>query len=340
MKYKIGLIGCGYVGKKRAGALENIAQAKLVRVADTNPARARELASKYKCEHGTDWKEVTRDNEINVVMVSTTNNMLAEITMDALKQGKHVLVEKPGARNPAELRKIIDVYEGMDKKFKIKVGFNHRFHPSISKAKEIIMNENIGDVMFIRARYGHGGRPGYEREWRARRDIAGGGEMLDQGSHIIDLSRHFLGDFQDVFGYCGTFFWDMEVEDNCFALLRTKKGQIAQLHASCTHWKNMFSFEIFCSTGQISIDGLQGSYGKETLTFFKMKPEMGVPDRFVFSWNGPDLSFEHEIKDFIRSIESNEEPNGNIYDAYECIKLVYRIYESGKRRDKKIKKIK
>lgn len=326
--YRVGIIGCGLIGNKRADALGRFPHSRLVKVADTNVGAAKSLSEKYKCAYTSDWRSVTRDKEINIVIVATPNNLHSEIAIDALKNGKHVLIEKPAGRNPGEVRKIIDAYEGLGKKYKVKVGFNHRFHPAFDKAKEIINGENIGEIMYIRARYGHGGRPGYDKEWRADKSISGGGEMLDQGSHIIDLSRYFMGDFKDVVGHCSTFFWNMKVEDNCFAIMKTGDGKVAQLHASCTQWKNMFSFEIFCKTGLIVIDGLGRSYGKETLTFYKMKPGMGPPDKKVFEWDEPDLSWEKEYGNFIEAIEKNHEPNGNIYDAYETIKIVYKLYES------------
>lgn len=328
MKYNVGIIGCGLMGNKRAESLKNFKNSKLIKTADLDEGKAKELADKHKCEYTSDWKEVVNDAGINLIIVSTTNDMLAEITTDALINKKHVLVEKPAARNPEEIKKVIEIYEKLGKKFKVKVGFNHRFHPSFEKAREIISGEDIGGIMFIRARYGHGGRLGYDREWRSKKEISGGGEMLDQGCHLVDLSRYFLGEFDEIIGYCNTFFWDMNVEDNCFALLKTKKGQIVQLHASCTQWKNIFSFEIFCKTGQINIDGLGRSYGKETLTFYKMKPEMGPPERFIYDWD-EDTSWEKEYKNFIESIENNREPSGNLYDAYESLKIIYKLYEDG-----------
>jgi len=324
-KYNVGIIGCGLIGNKRAKALEKFDDSKLVVVADVNLNKAKDLAGRYNCEYTDDWREVIKRKDVNLVIVATTNDMLAKITITAIKNNKHVLVEKPVGRNPKEVERVVKEYE-KNGKIKVKAGFNHRFHPAFEKAKEIIKNENIGDIMFIRARYGHGGRLGYEKEWRAKKEIAGGGEMLDQGSHIIDLSRYFMGDFQTAIGYCDTFFWNMQVEDNCFALLKTKKGQIAQLHASCTQWKNIFSMEIFCKTGQINIDGLGGSYGKETLTFYKMKPDMGIPDKTVYEWDAPDESWEKEYQNLIEAIEENEEPNGNLKDAQETIKRVYDIY--------------
>ncbi len=324
--YKVGIIGCGLISAKRADALKKFDNSQLAIVADVDAGRAEKLAADHGCTHTTDWRRVTSSKDVDIVIVSTTNNLLAPMTIDAIKHGKHVLVEKPAARNPEELEEVIKAYERKGD-VTVKVGFNHRFHPAFDKAREIIRTENIGDVMFLRARYGHGGRIGYDKEWRACREIAGGGELLDQGSHIIDLSRYFMGDFETAIGYCDTFYWDMEVEDNCFALLRTKTGQVAQLHASCTQWKNIFSMEIFCRTGQINIDGLGRSYGKETLTYYKMKPEMGPPDKYVYEWDGPDDSWEKEYRNLIESIEENKKPNGNLYDAYENLKIVSEIYK-------------
>jgi predicted dehydrogenase len=345
-RYNVGIIGCGLIGARRAEVLTKFPNSKLAMLADTDLERANKLAERYGCAFTADWKQLIRNKEIDLIIISTTNDVLAEITIDALKHGKHVLVEKPAGRNPAEIKKIIRAYEKQNQgkigpsQLRLKVGYNHRFHPSFEKAKELIAKENIGEIMFIRARYGHGGRLGYDKEWRSSKDKAGGGEMLDQGSHLVDLCRYFMGDFSSAIGYCSNFFWDMEVEDNCFALLKTKAGQVAQLHASCTQWKNIFSMEIFCKTGQLNIDGLGRSYGKETLTFYKMKPEMGIPDKQVFEWDNDD-SWEKEYQNLIDSIESGSEPNGSIYDAYETIRLIDDIYKwSQKNQQPKIRQAK
>src|SRR6185295_2401631 len=158
------------------------------------------------------------------------------------------------------------------------VGFNHRFHPALQKAREIVDTGALGPLMFIRGRYGHGGRTGYDREWRADPAISGGGELIDQGVHLIDLARWFLGEFPVVEGHAGTYFWDMAVDDNAFLSLRTKANQTAWLQASCTEWKNMFSFEIYGRDGKLQVDGLGGSYGVERLSYYKMLPKMGPPE--------------------------------------------------------------
>ncbi len=133
----------------------------------------------------------------------------------------------------------------------------------------MVLDGAVGELMYIRGRYGHGGRLGYAQEWRAQPEVSGGGELLDQGTHVIDLARWFLGDFSDVFGHVGTYFWDMPVEDNAFILMRSADAKVAWLHVSWSEWKNLFCFEIFGKSGKLQIDGLGGSYGTEVLTFYK-----------------------------------------------------------------------
>jgi predicted dehydrogenase len=319
----VGIVGAGLVGKKRAKSLEGL-DVRLVSVADVIEDRAKTLANKYNCSYTTTWKSLVKDDSIDIVIISTIHKFLAEIAIEAIKNNKHILIEKPAARNSKEIEEIMKAANGKD--IKIKVGYNHRFHPAIMKAKEIFDRGEIGPVMFIRGRYGHGGRKDYHKEWRAFKETAGGGELLDQGTHLIDLSRIFMGNFSSAIGYTKTFFWDMEVEDNCFALLKNEKGQIASLHASWTQWKNLFSFEIFGKIGQLNIDGLGGSYGTETLTFYKMKPEFGVPDKKVFEFPGEDLSWKLETKNLLDAIQKNTPINGTLEDAYEVMKTVEEIY--------------
>jgi predicted dehydrogenase len=314
----IGIVGCGLIGNKRARALGTH---RLRAVADVRIERARELAGQHpECEAFEDWRRVVEHPEIDLVIASTTNDQLAAVTIAAVQNGKHVLVEKPAARNSRELEAAIAAARGSGRL--VKVGFNLRFHPAIAKAKEIFDSGVCGPLMFLRARYGHGGRLGMEKEWRGRRDLAGGGEMLDQGIHLIDLSRWFAGDFTDITGHLARYFWDWEVEDNGFALLRTPSGVTAMLHASCTEWKNLFSMEIYGRTGKLQIDGLGGSYGIETLTHYRMLPQMGPPEVETWSWPGPDDSWSREMEYFVQCIETHAEPIGNLKDALAAMTIV------------------
>jgi predicted dehydrogenase len=188
----------------------------------------------------------------------------------------------------------------------------------------------LGDLMFLRARYGHGGRIGYDREWRAQPAMSGGGELIDQGVHLIDLARWFLGNFAKVDGYAHTYFWDMPVDDNAFMQLKTASQQVAFLHASCTEWKNTFSWELYGRQGKLQVDGLGGSYGVERLTHFHMLPQMGPPE--TTSWEFPmvDNSWEVEMLEFLEDIRLNRAPSPGLQDAIAALAMVDHIYrESG-----------
>jgi predicted dehydrogenase len=168
---------------------------------------------------------------------------------------------------------------------------------------------------------------GYEREWRADPSISGGGELLDQGVHLIDLARWFAGDFVEINGHTATYFWQMPVEDNGFLLLRTACGQTAWLHASCTEWKNLFSFEVFGRNGKLQIDGLGGSYGVERLCYYRVLPQMGPPETTIWEYPGEDNSWQAEFAHFRECISQGRSPSGELEDAQAALEIVERIYE-------------
>ena len=264
--------------------------------------------------------------EVDVVVVATLHDTLAAITLAAVKAGKHVLVEKPAARSTAELEPVMAAAKKHG--VKVHVGFNHRYHRALRKAKEIVDSGALGELMFIRARYGHGGRVGYDREWRADPALSGGGELIDQGSHLIDLSRWFLGDFPAVDGFAHTYFWNMPVDDNGFMILRTSKEQVAFLHVSCTEWKNLFSMEIYGKVGKLDISGLGGSYGLERLTFYKMLPEMGSPETTAWEYPMADDSWSLEFEEFYDEITTDRIPATSLKDAYETLVVIEKIYRA------------
>ena len=323
MTLGIGIIGCGLIGQKRAKALG--VGGRLVACADIDMSRARSLAGASGAKIFRDWSELISLTEVDMVVIATLHDSLAAITLAAIEAGKHVLVEKPAARSAEELEPLIAAAEKTG--IKVHVGFNHRYHRSLRKAKEIFDSGELGELMFIRARYGHGGRIGYDKEWRAKPELSGGGELIDQGPHLIDLSRWFLGDFCDVQGFAHTYYWDMPVDDNGFLILKTPKKQVAFLHASCTEWKNLFSMEIYGRVGKLDIFGLGGSYGVERLTHYKMLPEMGPPE--TTSWEYPmgDDSWAVEMNEFYDDIRLNRPPAAGLGDAHAVLRIIEKIYE-------------
>jgi predicted dehydrogenase len=320
---RVAIVGCGLIGQKRAQAMRN---ARLVAAADTVFERAARLAAQHPgCAAVADWRACVARPDVDAVIVSTINASLAEVTLHAVEHGKHVLVEKPAARSARELESVVEATRRAG--VVVKVGFNHRVHPAFGKARELFDARAIGPALYVRARYGHGGRIGYDREWRADPTLAGGGELLDQGVHLIDLARWFLGDFAEVSGHIDTFFWDMPVEDNGFLLLKTHGGRVAWLHASCTEWKNLFSFELFGRDGKLQVDGLGGSYGIERLTYYRMLPQMGPPETTMWEFPGPDTSWELEFADFSEAIAQRREPQGTLHDALAALRVIGRVYE-------------
>ena len=324
--FGVGVVGCGLIGQKRAKALGP--GGKVVACADIDESRAEYMARETGAKVYRDWRELVWSPAVDVVMVATLHDSLAEITRTAAEAGKHVLVEKPAARTAAELVPVMAaaVKHGV----KVHVGFNHRYHRSLRKARELVDAGALGELMFIRARYGHGARVGYEKEWRSNPKLSGGGELIDQGPHLIDLSRWFLGELPDIKGFAHTYFWDMPVDDNGFMLLKTAKKQTAFLHASCTEWKNLFSMEIYGKLGKLDLSGLGGSYGLEKITWYKMLPEMGPPE--TTSWEYPmgDDSWAVEIAEFFDDIRLNRAPAAGLADAHAALTIVETIYrESG-----------
>ncbi|OFV92777.1 MAG: LmbZ [Acidobacteria bacterium RIFCSPLOWO2_02_FULL_64_15] len=322
MSHGVAIVGCGLVGQKRAKAL---AGSHLTACADVRLERAEALARTAPGAVAIkDWRAVLDRKDVDIVVVATTNNALAEIARAAVDAGKHVLVEKPAARSVSEIDTVIEAARRSGRL--VRVGFNHRYHPALQKGREILDAGVLGELMFVRGRYGHGGRLGYEKEWRANPELSGGGELIDQGVHVIDLSRWFLGEFTSVNGFAHTYYWEMPVDDNAFLILRTARDQAAFLHVSCTEWKNIFSLEIYGRQGKLHIEGLGGSYGVERLTYYRMLPEMGPPEAETWEYPGGDRSWALEFEEFLEDIRRGRAPAAGLADARAALAIVEAIH--------------
>jgi predicted dehydrogenase len=320
----IGVIGCGLIGTKRVAALGEFGQ--LVACTDLDVAKAQRLAAEQTLVV-SNWQELLALQAVEAVVIATQHDSLVEITKAAIAAGKHVFVEKPAARSPQELLPVLELSRRSSTI--VRVGFNHRYHRALQKAKQLVQQGALGELMFLRGRYGHGGRVGYEQEWRADVTKSGGGELIDQGPHLIDLSRWiFEEEFTEIQGHAQTYFWEMSVDDNAFLTLRTPTGKTAFLHVSCSEWKNLFSLEIYGKLGKLEISGLGGSYGIEKLTWYKMLPEMGPPE--TRSWEFPmaDNSWSLEMQDFFEDIQQQRSPSASLSDAYEALKIIHQIYQN------------
>jgi predicted dehydrogenase len=321
MNYAI--IGCGLIGKKRLAALP--AGSQLAVACDTNLTRAEELVKAAGTGRAvSDFQLAVTDPQADAVIVATINSALAEIAAAAIRAGKSVIVEKPAGISVRQLDELIALEEKHG--VRVRVGFNHRYHPAFRQAREIFASGVMGELMFIRGRYGHGGRVGYDQEWRANPALSGGGELIDQGIHLIDLAGWFLGGFKKIDGHAATYFWKMPVDDNAFLSLRTASNQTAWLHVSCTEWKNLFSFEIYGKHAKLHIEGLGGSYGVEKLFHYQMKPEMGIPETKVYEFPGPDESWRAEMSEFEQDVRLKRKPDAGLAEARSALQIVEEIY--------------
>ena len=320
----IGLIGCGIVGLRRIKNLSN--NFKLIGCADINISKKKFLYKK-KLFVTSNWKKLINLKNLDGVIIATTHQLHTQIIIECVKKGIHVFVEKPGGISAIETARIISICKKKKDYLSVRVGFNHRFHPAFLKAKELINNNKIGKILYIRAVYGHGGRLNYEKEWRFKKKISGGGELIDKGSHLIDLARFFLGDLEVISSKLKNYFWKTKLEDNCFLNLENKSGSNAFLHASCTEWKNKFLFEIFGKFGKIEINGLGKSYGEEKLIFYKMLKKMGKPKKKEFRFPKKDYSWKKELNEFYIDIINKRVPNPGLIDIYKNLKIINKIYK-------------
>lgn len=320
------IVGAGKIGTIRAQIVRELHPKFKLYVFDTNKSRASKLAKEVNGKAIDKLSNALKNSGINIVVVSVINKYSKQICVSAINRGKNVLCEKPMGTNYKEA---LEIYKAVEKyKRKFKCGFNHRYHPAIREAYKLYKEGRIGKLLFIRAAYGHGGRKGYEKEWRAKKTLSGGGELLDQGSHLIDLCHWFFG-FEKIKRYhciSKALFWKMEADDNAFALLETKSGKVAQLHASWTQWKNLFRFEIYGTKGAIKINGLGGNYGIETLKVFTRLRLGEKPKVIEEQFKGYDESWKLEWLDFIESIGSDKLPMSNHIESLSVMKTIDKLY--------------
>jgi predicted dehydrogenase len=319
----VAIVGAGAIGSRRAA--NAAAQCRLEIVADIDDLRAAQLADRYASRHTTRWEDAVADPRVDVVVVCTSNKFLAPISIAALESGKHVLCEKPMGRNRTEAGQMASA--ARDARRILKIGFTLRFHSAIRQAHQLCAAGELGPLFFVKASYGHGGRPGYEKEWRGDPELAGGGELLDQGVHLLDLSRWFLGQLGVVAAVTPRWHWEVApLEDNAFVLLQASAGQVASLHTSWTMWKNRFSFEVLGRDGYARVDGLGGSYGAETLTVGRRLTAGAPPEETVTTFTEPALAWEADWRDLVSSIEDGRTPEVDASAGLQLMQMVDDIY--------------
>ena len=325
---RFGIIGYGKMGKIRHQTLEKLPSCRVVHICDINPVIDRPEAIRFT----TDWRDIVFENNIDAIVVATSNDMLRDLVVAGLENQKHVFCEKPPGRNISELKKMM-VAEEQSIPLKLMFGFNHRHHKSVMRAMEIIDSGEYGTVLWTRGRYGKSVDNSFYSNWRSQKKIAGGGIFLDQGIHMLDLFLMICGNFEEVKAYVSNLYWNLDIEDNLFAILRNEKGQVASLHSTMTQWRHLFSLEIFLERGYITINGLKtnsNSYGDEVLSIAKnrtLPPSAKWTDEEKIVYH-VDTSWQNEMALFIDSIRNNTKISvGNTKDALKLMTLVEKIYQ-------------
>ncbi len=313
----VAIIGCGLIGEKRAMSIPN---ENIHTVCDSNINLAKKLSEKVNSDFTNNYNDIVNNDNIDIVIISTPNYLIKEIAIKSLNNNKHVLSEKPLGKNVFESKEMTDCAKKNNKI--LYTGFNHRFHPSILKSIDLINKNQIGDILHIHGHYGHGGRAGMEEEWRMNPDLSGGGELIDQGVHLIDLAILFKGLPKKVFGKTGQLVWKSKVEDSASFMLMYENNINFVFTVGWIYWKNKFEFNIFGTKGYISINGLGGSYGKEKLTLGQRNMKGGLPQIKNFSFPVSDDSWLKEWK-FFKDLISKSEQSNNGYQANLIVDAIY-----------------
>lgn len=324
---RIGIVGLGKMGKIRSETIREHDDTILINATDPIPPTSGfEGVQLYP-----DFDAVIH-SEIDAVFVCTPNRFAPDVVVAALNAGKHVFCEKPPGRTMDDIERILAA-ERDNPGLTLKFGFNHRYHFGIQEAKRIVDSEQYGKILWMRGIYGKGERPDQTEEWRDDPEIAGGGILMDQGIHMLDLFRFFCGEFVEIKSMCTTAYWDGDLEDNAFALLRDEAGRIAMLHSSFTQWKHRFTLEIYMSDGYLVVDGMPSttrSYRDEWITHARKHTgfAVGNPPE-VSTFCNTDPSWEMELAEFVNCIRNGVPvQNGTSNDAYETMRMVYAIYDA------------
>lgn len=325
---KVGIAGYGIVGKRRGDFIKKNPNMTLNAVCDKTFSSDSHSNGIKKFKN---YNDLLRE-PLDVIFVCMTNDIASKVTIEALELGFHVFCEKPPGQNVKQIKDVIKV----EKKYpnlKLKYGFNHRYHDSVREAIAIVKSGKLGNIIDLNAVYGKSKvitATGPNADWRSKREISGGGILLDQGIHMVDLLRLFAGDFEHIHSFISNNYWKYDVEDNAYALMRTSNGVVALLHSSATLWRHNFNLHISLEKGSITLSGILSStksYGSEKMTMaYRSDDENGDPKEITTRYNH-DPSWEIEVNEFSDAIIKNLPiKSGDSNQALKTMELVFNIY--------------
>lgn len=327
-KLRVGIAGYGVVGKRRRHFIDLNPNLHTVAVCDQTICDAGIVQDGVM--QFSNYHDLLK-HDLDVLFVCMSNDIAAEVTCAGLNNGLHVFCEKPPGRDMDDIAKVMQVKKSKPQ-LKLKYGFNHRYHDSVTYALQLINSKELGEIINLRGVYGKSKLItfGQNTNWRIKREIAGGGILLDQGIHMVDLLRLFAGEFSEIYSFVSNDFWKYDVEDNAYALMRTSDGKVAMLHSSATQWRHHFQLDISLARGSIVLSGILSSsksYGAEQITVaYASADERGDPKEQMTRYN-EDNSWANEIAEFANAIMNRGEiMHGTVEDAYKTMELVFKIY--------------
>ena len=328
-KINVGIIGYGVVGKKRALSIKKCDYFNLVAISDINQ---KNNPKDEKIKFFNSYLELIRQKNIKVVFICLPTKYAAKATTHAIKNELDIFCEKPPARSFKELSKIKQLLN-KNKKLKLVYGFNHRYHDSVVEAKKIIKSKKYGNIINFRGVYGKSTIVGFDGGWRSSKTEAGGGILIDQGIHMLDLILNFSSNFNKVYSFNSNKFWKYNVEDNSYILMKNKKNHVAMIHSSATEWRHKFRLEIGLEKALIELRGILSStksYGEEELIitpkreYSKTGSLMNISKKYL-----QDNSWDIEVRKFENTIVKKAiVKDGSIDQALEVMKLIDKVYTS------------
>lgn len=326
MNLKVGIIGYGTMGKIRHQAIDEVGKAEVIAISEPS------IGSEFETIPNLTHKEIIQHPDIDAIIVCTPNFLNKELTIRSLNAGKHVFCEKPPSFTGKEMEEIIEAETNSGKK--LMYGFNHRHHDSIMRMKEVTDSKEYGRVLWMRGRYGKSVTADYYNQWRAKKDLAGGGILMDQGIHMLDLFLFLGSDFDTVKAEISNLYWNLEVEDNAFVILKnSENGMVANLHSTMSQWRHLFSLEVFMEKGYMVLNGLitsTMSYGEEVLSIAKNRstaPAATWKDEIQTKY-AINNSWRYEMEHFVNAIEKDQPVQiGNSADALKLMRIIDKIYD-------------
>ncbi len=326
MTYKVGIIGYGKMGVIRHQAIDEIENTEVIAISEPT------IGDNFKGIPNLTHEEIINHPEIGAIIVCTPNFLNKPLTIKALKAGKHVFCEKPPAFTGADMEEIIEAEKQSGGK-KLMYGFNHRHHDSIIRMKQIVESNEFGRIIWMRGRYGKSVTEDYFNDWRAKKELSGGGIVIDQGIHMLDLFMFLGGNFDTVKAEVSNLYWKKDIEDNAFVILKDKQsGIVASLHSTMTQWRHLFSLEVFLEKGYMVLNGLitsTMSYGEEVLSVAKNRstaPAATWKDEVSTQYLSNN-SWRYEMKHFFDAIHKDTQIQiGNSNDALLLMRVIDKVY--------------